>query len=76
MRDTRIFFKLGELVQLKQDIPNKPIMMVGKIPKSRRVMEDAPSVLIGVICFWFTEDKRYQERLFSTKDLEKVKPQK
>ena len=37
MRDTRIFFKLGELVQLKQDIPNKPIMMVGKIPKSRRV---------------------------------------
>ena len=70
------FFHGGDIVQLKQDIPNKPNMIVTGIPKSRRTDKETPGILLGVRCFWFTTDSKYQEQLFNTKDLIKVKPVK
>lgn len=68
-----VFFHAGDRVQLKQDIPNKPVMVVSSIPKTRRIgqkdLTDKP-ILLGVKCFWFTSDGSYQERLFNSKDLE------
>jgi len=69
----KVFFHSGDVVQLKQDIPNKPKMIVGDIRKAERnsLEKDNKSVLLGVRCYWFTSDGFYQERTFSTKDLEK-----
>lgn len=67
----------GDRVQLKQDIPNKPIMIVkGKevrtILPSKDESLSAITVLIGLKCFWFSSDGKYQESIFNTKDLLKV----
>jgi hypothetical protein len=72
--DKRVFFHAGDLVQLKQDLPNKPIMMVVKIPKIKINEENnkfTKPVLLGVTCCWFTVTGEYQEKTFNTKDLEK-----
>jgi uncharacterized protein YodC (DUF2158 family) len=72
-----VYFNSGDVVQIKQDLPNKPLMVVSNIQKARsNSSEDTKPVLIGVNCFWFTKDYLYQERLFSTKDLEQVDPKK
>ena len=69
----KTFFHSGDLVELKQELPNKPKMIVTKIPKSRKSTEDAKQILLGVVCFWFTTTGLYQEQRFNTKDLIKVK---
>lgn len=72
--DDKIYFLPGMLVTLKQDIPNKPIMLVVKketlIFKHNR--EDGDSVLKGIRCRWFTSNQELQEAVFNTKDLIKV----
>ncbi len=74
---TMIYFQAGEKVRLKKAIPNRPEMIVDSIPKARMPRdskeEKGKSVLLGVKCFWFTSNGFYQEKTFSTKDLEKVK---
>lgn len=69
----KIYFKSGDLVQLKQDIPNKPVMVVKNIAKSVLRNEEKKSTLMGVHCFWFTSDGTYQKEVFSTKDIVHVK---
>lgn len=72
--ENNIFFNPGDLVTLKQDIPNKPTMLVVRKETSifkndQKRLEDKKSVLIGIKCRWFTKDHTLQEAIFSTKDL-------
>lgn len=78
MEETNIFFNPGDVVQLKQNIPNKPKMVVIKKVTSifkhdPKRIEDRKSILRGIKCMWFTSDGFYQENTFNTKDLELVK---
>lgn len=65
----KVFLQPGDLVTLKQDIPNKPVMMV--VRKETNVFKAQPTgiTLKGIRCRWFTEDGYAQEMTFSTKDL-------
>jgi uncharacterized protein YodC (DUF2158 family) len=67
MRDEKIFFTAGDVVQLKQDIINKPELMVQSIDKTTL---DKKPALLGVTCIWFTSTGELQKHRFSTKDLE------
>ena len=76
MENTNIFFNPGDVVQLKQDIPNKPKMVVVKKVTSifkydPRRQEDKP-ILKGIKCMWFTKNGELQEYIFNTKDITKV----
>ena len=75
--ETNIYFNPGDVVQLKQDIPNKPIMIVVRKETSifkhdQKRLEDKKPILIGIKCRWFTTDGTLQEAIFSTKDLQIV----
>lgn len=73
-----VYFHSGDLVRLKQDLPNKPTMVVQRVSKIRphTIEGEVPTIkkplLLGITCFWFTKDGLYQERVFSSKDLEKL----
>lgn len=69
----KIYFLPGDLVTLKQDIPNKPVMIVIKKEKSilRNKMTD-DNILKGIKCRWFTTNGALQESIWNTKDLCKV----
>lgn len=72
MEETNIYFNPGDRVTLRQDIPNKPTMIVVKKETSlfkHDNKKDQKSVLIGIRCRWFTTDGTLQEAIFSTKDL-------
>lgn len=76
MEDTNIYFNPGDVVVLKQDIPNKPVMIVVKketsLFKHDRKLDDKRPVLKGIRCRWFTTSGELQENVFNTKDLIKV----
>lgn len=71
MMEENIFYKPGDIVQIKQDIPNKPLMIVVKKETSlfKNNMEDKKNVLKGIRCRWFTTTGELQEAVFNTKDL-------
>lgn len=68
----KVFFQPGDTVTLKQNISNKPKMIV--VRKEMNVFKDQPSgiQLKGIRCRWFTTDGKIQEATFSTKDLQLV----
>ena len=71
--EDKIYFLPGDVVSLKQNIPNKPIMIVVKKETSllkNKISED--NILKGIRCRWFTTDGTLQEAIFSTKDLIKL----
>ena len=75
--EDKIFLNPGEIVTLKQDIPNKPVMIVIKKETSvfkhdSKRLNDKKPILIGIRCRWFTTTGELQEAKFSTKDLIKV----
>ncbi len=75
--EEKIFLNPGEIVTLKQDIPNKPVMLVVKKETSvfkhdSKRLNDKKPILIGIRCRWFTTTGELQEATFSTKDLIKV----
>jgi len=67
MMEERIFFTAGDVVTLRQHIPNVPTMIVRSIDKVAAHGEKP--LLLGVACFWFTETGEFQEKRFNTKDL-------
>lgn len=67
MNEEKVFFTAGDVVQLRQEVPNKPIMVVKSIDKVAASNERP--MLFGITCFWFTCIGEYQERRFNTKDL-------
>ena len=67
----KIFLRPGDIVQVKQDIPNRPLMVVMR-KESNFFKDNAPvgaSTLKGIRCRWFTLDGYEQQSVFSTKDL-------
>lgn len=77
MEDANVYFNPGDVIQLKQDIPNKPTMIVVKKETSlfkhdSKRLEDKRSILKGIRCRWFTSTGELQENVFNTKDLIKL----
>ena len=75
--EDKIFLNPGEIVTLKQDIPNKPLMIVVRKETSvfkhdNKRLNDKKPILIGIRCRWFTTTGQLQEATFSTKDLIKI----
>ena len=70
--DEKIYFQPGDMCTIKQNIPNKPKMVVVKIERSIIKSENSNPYLRGVKCRWFTENGQLQEAIFSTKDLIKL----
>lgn len=66
--DDKVFFTPGMVVTLKQDIPNKPTMLVVR-KKTLTIKSESDKVLLGIVCRWFTKDGKLEEAIFSTKDL-------
>lgn len=64
----KIYFAPGELVTIKHDLPNKPVMLVKEKVSSHLIKGDG-SHFIGIRCYWFTTDHRLESDIFSTKDL-------
>ena len=67
--DEKIYFVPGQIVTLRQDIPNKPKMLVYRVERSIIRNDDKNALLKGVKVRWFTENGFLQEAVFSTKDL-------
>ena len=77
MEEDKTYFLPGQIVKLKQNIPNSPIMIVVKKETSvfkydSKILNDKKPILIGIRCRWFTTTGELQEATFSTKDLIKV----
>lgn len=71
MIDDKIYFTPGQLVILKHNLPNKPVMMV--VRKETSIFKGTgDNILRGIRCRWFTTDGTLQEAIFNTKDLIKV----
>jgi uncharacterized protein YodC (DUF2158 family) len=68
--EEKVFFTPGDVVQIRQDVSNKPEMVVSTVDKS--TFKEGKSVLFGVTCFWFSDTKFIQEKRFNTKDLQHV----
>jgi len=66
------FFLPGDVVTLRQDIPNKPIMIVvKKVKKTIKTESLSGEFFQGILCRWFTTTGEMQEAVFNTKDLVK-----
>ena len=71
--DEKIYFQPGDICEMKQDIPNKPRMVVHRIERSIMKNVSGKDYLRGVRCRWFSTDQKLQEGVFSTKDLILIK---
>lgn len=73
MRD-KIFFFPGDVVTIRQDIANKPTMLVvKKVTKSIRTETlKRDDLFQGILCRWFSGNQELQEGIFNTKDLIKL----
>lgn len=77
VKDDKYYFSPGDLVTLKADIPNKPVMLVVKKETSifkhdKSKLSDRRSILIGIRCRWFTTTGELQESIWCTKDIVKI----
>lgn len=65
MEENKIYFKPGDVVQLRQhDKMHCPAMIV--IKKEQSYFKDG---MLGLRCRWFTTSNMMQEAIFNTKDL-------
>lgn len=71
MEDKTLFFP-GDLVTLRQELPNKPVMIV--VRKESTIFRDDSKTnsLKGIRCRWFTTTNELQESVWNTKDLIKL----
>ena len=72
MEDKTLFFP-GDLVTLRQELPNKPVMIVVRKESTIFRDENKNNSLKGIRCRWFTTDNALQEAVWNTKDLIKTK---
>jgi len=61
------FFAPGDTVTLKQELENKPIMIVKSVDRLSETHEKPR--LLGITCQWFNTRQDLQTARFSTKDL-------
>jgi len=67
------FFLPGDIVTIRQDIPNKPTMLVvKKVTRSIKIDNVKNDYFQGILCRWFTTEGTLQESIFNTKDLLKL----
>lgn len=67
------FFLPGDIVTVRQNIPNKPTMYVlKKVTKSLTIDNVKNNYFQGILCRWFTTEGLLQEASFNTKDLIKI----
>lgn len=71
MEDKMMFFP-GDLVTLRQELPNKPVMVVVRKESAIFRDENKTNSLKGIRCRWFTTHNELQEAVWNTKDLIKV----
>lgn len=71
MEDKMMFFP-GDLVTLRQELPNKPVMVVVRKESTIFRDENKTNSLKGIRCRWFTTTNELQEAVWNTKDLIKV----
>ena len=71
MEDKMMFFP-GDLVTLRQELPNKPVMVVVRKESTIFRDENKTNSLKGIRCRWFTTTNELQEAVWNTKDLVKV----
>ncbi len=71
MEDKTIFLP-GDLVTIRQELPNKPIMMVVRKESTIFRDENKTNSLKGIRCRWFTIEGELQEAVWNTKDLIKI----
>ena len=71
MEKEKVFFNPGETVTLRQELPNRPEMVVESVEKSTMKVRDGISkpILFGIKCIWFDSTGRLCEHRFNTKDL-------
>lgn len=70
--ETKQFYLPGDVVTLRQDIPNKPTMIVvKKVTRTIRTETLKGDFFQGILCRWFTTNGEIQEAVFNTKDLRK-----
>ena len=72
-QEEKTFFSPGDIVQIRQPIPNAPKMLVVRIERSIMKGQEDKSPLRGCKCRWFTKDGLLQEAIFNTKDLILIK---
>lgn len=72
MEDKTLFFP-GDLVTLRQELPNKPVMIVVRKESTIFRDENKANNLKGIRCRWFTTTNELQEAVWNTKDLIKTK---
>lgn len=74
--EEKIYFMPGDVVTLKQDIPNKPIMLVVKKEtmtiRYKDIANTSEDYFKGIRCRWFTDSGMLQEAVYNTKDLVKL----
>lgn len=70
--EEKIFFKPGDLVMLKQNLSNKPEMVVVRVERSIMKDTEGKDYLRGIRCRWYSTDQKLQEAVYSTKDLIKL----
>lgn len=68
MENEKTYFLPGDVVTLRQNIPNKPIMVVVK-KETSFIKKEENNILRGIKCRWFTSTGELQESTFNTKDL-------
>jgi len=74
-QEEKVYFKAGDLVVFKHDLPGRPVMFVeGK--EQTLIKQDDSSHFKGMRCIWFTKDFKIEKYVFSTKDLEFYDPYK
>ena len=74
--EEKVYFMPGDVVTLKQELPNKPVMLVVKKEtmniRTRGVSNIPEDYFKGIRCRWFTTEGILQEAIFNTKDLRKI----
>ena len=72
--EEKVFFQAGDVVTIKQNICNKPEMII--VQKKTLTIKpkdgDVSNFFKGFVCRWFTSTGELQEALFNTKDLIKL----
>lgn len=69
----KVYFKPGDTVILKQNIPNRPKMVV-VCKVSSYLRNPKTNYFKGIKCRWFSNNLELQESIFNTKDLLLVEP--
>lgn len=67
------YFLPGDTVTIRQDLPNKPTMLiVKKVTKTFATNTVKNDFFQGFLCRWFTTNGELQQEIWNTKDLIKL----